>query len=200
MERGGSVPCRALITGLSWDGSPPGRLPSRGVMGFSFRPADVAAGVNQAVLVDGSPPRGRTTIGAGDEVLFDPGYVAAGTQRTITKTESWTMWATTPALLHAESTGMQWAFTPMEPQRWAWGLEDIAIGRCDCDYQDAYGLLVRIGDASPVTALGLLTPPTTSDLSTVVDDSLTAVPEPGTIALVTIGLAGLGARRRRRQR
>ena len=130
-------------------------------------------------------------------------------------TDPWTMWATTPDLSRAESTGGQWAFASIGAERWAWGLEDIALGRCDCDYQDAYGMLARIGDAPPriITSDphdGLqdlpgwpgdppspLGPPRTIEGG---GDVVTAVPEPGTIALVAIGLASLGARRRLRQR
>ena len=136
------------ITGLSWDGSPPGTLADlSGQASFSFGLPTFGTGVYEITWFGGVTAwRGLTTIGAGDEVLFDPGYVGAGTQRTITKTDPWTMWATTPDLQHADSTGAQWAFTPMGAQRWFWGLEDIALGRCDCDYQDAFGMLARIGD------------------------------------------------------
>jgi len=196
------------ITGSSWDGAPPGTLADVfGESSFSFGLAAFAPGVYEVTWLGGITRwRGLTTIGAGDETLFDPGYVAAGTARTIAMVDAWTMWATTPALLHAESTGVQWAFAMLGDSKWAWGLEDIAIGRCDCDFQDAYGTLARVGDTPPPMSVisaaeALATPTPTPDPPTIVGDAaVTAVPEPGTMALVSIGLAGVGARLRRRQR
>jgi len=201
------------ITGTSWDGTPPGTLADiSGQSIFSFGLAAFDAGVYEVTWFGGvSAWRNFTTIGTGSQVLFNPGDIAPGAQQTLTMTDSWTMWATTPDLSRAESTGAQWAFTSIGAGRWAWGLEDIALGRCDCDYQDAYGMLARIGDVTsrtitsdphdpsgwpedPPTPLG---PPRTIED---VGDMVAAVPEPGTIALVTIGLVSLGARRRLRQR
>ena len=217
------------IMGTSWDGPSPGTLADiSGQSNFSFGLAAFAPGVYAVTWFGGvSGWRNFTTIGAGDQTLFDSGYIAPGTQQTVTMTDSWTMWATTPDLSRAESTGGQWAFTSIGPQQWAWGLEDIALGRCDCDYQDAYGMLARIGDVTAALDVtsdshdglqdsrgalqnppggsqdppgGPQDPPTPLDHPRTVDDVPTPVPEPGTIALVVIGLASLGARRRLRQR
>ena len=192
------------ITGVSWDGSPPGTLADiSGKSSFAFGLSAFSAGVYEVTWLGGVTDwRGVTTIGGGTEVLFDPGYVAVGTERTISMANPWTMWASTPDLDHAESTGAQWAFASLGTERWAWGLEDIAVGRCDCDFQDAYGLLQRLSDVESLTLAGpgpasdppRPTPP--PDSPQTAENVVTAVPEPGTIALVTIGLAGLGARRR----
>jgi hypothetical protein len=138
--------------------------------------------------------RNLTTIGAGAQVLFDPGPVDAGTTRTITMTDPWALWATTPDLSHADSTGQQWAFAPVSDDTWIWGLEDMLVGHCDCDYQDAYGTVTRVGNASsPLTAAS--EPP----LATRVQDSaVAAIPEPATIGLVALGLAALAWLARRR--
>ena len=205
------------ITGISWDGATPGTLADiSGQSIFSFGLNAFGPGVYEVTWSGGvSAWRNFTTIGTGDQTLFNPGSIAPGTTQTLTMTDPWTMWATTPDLSRAESTGGQWAFASIGAERWAWGLEDIALGRCDCDYQDAYGMLARIGDAplrlitsdphdglqdlpgwpgDPSSPLG---PPRTIEGG---GDVVTAVPEPGTIALVAIGLASLGARRRLRQR
>lgn len=197
-------PARAgSISGASWDGTPPGTLADiTGQSTFSFGLPAFSSGMYTVTWFGGITDwRGLTTIGARDLTLFDPGYVAAGTARTIAMTDAWTMWATTPDLLHAESTGNQWAFAALGVNTWAWGLEDIAIGRCDCDFQDAFGTLERIGDVPPsIIFTGTPDPTPILDPPTIVDGALTAVPEPGTMALVTIGLAGLGARLRLRRR
>jgi hypothetical protein len=195
------------ITGTSWDGTPPGTLADiSGHSIFSFGLGAFDPGVYEVTWFGGvSAWRNFTTIGIGDQTLFDPGDIAPGSTQTVAMTDPWTMWATTPDLWRAESTGEQWAFTSIGAQRWAWGLEDIALGRCDCDYQDAYGMLARVGDVTKSLTITSdpYDPPTPFDPPRIVegvDDVLASVPEPGTIALVTLGLAGLAARRRLRQR
>jgi len=186
--------------GKSWDGSPPGTLADiTDLSSFQFGVSAFSSGVYAVTWQGGiSAWRGRTTIGADEVTLFDPGDVPVGTVRTITMTAPWTMWATTPALIRAESTGLQWAFASLGVDKWAWGLEDIAVGHCDCDFQDAYGLLQRLDDVPPPSSIlsETLDPTPTSAAAAIADDAITAVPEPGTIALVGIGLAGLVARRR----
>jgi len=120
------------ITGTSWDGAPPGTLADlSGQSSFSFGLPAFMAGVFDVTWIGGVTAwRGLTTIGADNQILFEPGPVATGTARSITMTDSWTLWADTPDLSHADSTSAQWAFAALDAQTWVWGLEDIAIGRC----------------------------------------------------------------------
>jgi hypothetical protein len=173
------------IMGISWDGSPPGTLADiTGRTDFSLGVEAFASGVYEVTWLGGLTAwRDETTIGAGNKTIFDPGAIASGTTETLTMTSSWSLWATTPDLSFADSTGPQWAIASLSPESWLWGLEDIALGHSDADYQDAYGTLTRIGDVPTPPA-----PPTVvSDVTT------TPVPEPATLSLMVIGLVALVA-------
>ncbi len=190
-------PCAAgSITAISWDGTPPGTLADlSGQTTFMFGAPAFSSGVYSVTWLGGVTAwRDLTTIGAGDQVLFRPGPVDSGTTRTIIMTDPWTLWGTTPDLWRAESTGPQWAFATVASSTWMWGLEDIQMGRCDCDYQDAYGTLTRLGDVIPPPASPPPPTPTPPPPTDVRDTSV--IPEPATIGLVALGLAGLVSRRR----
>jgi hypothetical protein len=211
-------PCAAgPITAKSWDG-PAGTLADlSGQTDFMFGRPTFSAGVYSVTWLGGMTAwRDVTTIGAGGQVLFDAGIVIPGATRTITMTDEWTLWATTPDLTHADSTGDQWAFASVVADTWIWGLEDMLVGRCDCDYQDAYGTLTRIGDLAPPFGavnppLGAVSPPLgassfppeplTDPLSPadVGDAAIAVVPEPATIGFIALGLAALAARRKRKR-
>jgi hypothetical protein len=186
------------ITGVSWDGSPPGTLADiSGQSSFSFGLPAFDAGVYEVTWLGGLTAwRDETTIGAAGQTLFDPGAIARGTTETLATTSPWSLWATTPDLAFAESTGAQWAFASLGPDSWLWGLEDITLGRADADYQDAYGTITRLGDvvsqAILPPVLELPPPPTVVD-----DQALVPVPEAGTFVLVGIGLLAVVAGRRR---
>jgi hypothetical protein len=189
------------ITGKSWDGPLPGTLAEiSGQADFMFGAPAFSAGVYAITWGGGVTAwRNWTTIGAGDQVLFDPGPMEPGTTHTITMADPWTLWGTTPDLAHAESTGDQWAFVAVSDDTWIWGLEDMLMGHCDCDYQDAYGVLTLIGGGSSTLGAASLPPLTQAEspLATDVQDSAVAViPEPATVGLVALGLAGLVWRRR----
>jgi hypothetical protein len=183
------------ITGRSWDGTPPGTLADlSGQTDYMFGRSAFSAGVYSVTWLGGVTAwRDFTTIGAGDQVLFNPGRVDNGTTRTITMTDPWTLWGTTPDLDHAESTGQQWAFANVSDDMWLWGMEDIRMGYCDCDYQDAYGMLTRVGDLP--STLGTASLPLGTLSSDVGDTAVAVIPEPATIGLVALVLAGLASRR-----
>jgi len=173
------------IMGISWDGSPPGTLEDiTGRADFSLGVEAFASGVYQVTWLGGVTAwRDETTIGAGSQTVFDPGEIASGTSETLTMTSPWSLWATTPDLSFADSTGPQWAMASLDSESWLWGLEDIALGHSDADYQDAYGTLTRLGDVPPPPI-----PPTI-----VSSETLVPVPEPGTVGLMAIGLVALAA-------
>lgn len=195
-------PCAAgPITARSWDGTPPGTLADlSGQTDFVFGKSAFSAGVYSVTWLGGVTAwRDLTIIGAGSQVLFDPGRVDAGTTLTITMTDSWTLWGTTPDLWHAESTGQQWAFANVSADTWLWGLEDMQMGYCDCDYQDAYGTLTRLDVSSPLGAASfppetLALPPLTTDVG---DTAVAVIPEPATMGLIALGLAGLAGIKKR---
>jgi hypothetical protein len=188
------------ITGISFDGTPPGTLANiTGYNDFSFGTAEFAAGVYEVAWLGGITAwRDSTTIGAGDNVIFDPGPVASGTTVTFTMIDPWTLWATTPDLSHADSTTTQWAFVSTGNGRYLWGLEDMGMWHTDADYQDAFGTLVRIGDI-PGGGGPPYNPPSgpPGDPPGGGDPPVTPVPEPGTIALLALGLGALKVGRRR---
>jgi hypothetical protein len=181
------------ITGISWDGSPPGTLADiSGQTDFSFGLSAFTSGVYQVTWLGGVTAwRDETTIGATGQTLFDPGAIATGTTDTITMTSPWTLWATTPDLAFAESTGAQWAFATLGADSWLWGLEDMTLGRSDADYQDAYGTLTRLGDVPMPPP----TPTVVSDqtLEPVLEPVPEPVPEPATVSLVAMGIVALVA-------
>lgn len=176
------------IMGISWDGSPPGTLADiTGRSDFSLGVEAFAAGVYQVTWLGGVTAwRDETTIGAANQTVFDPSAIASGTTETLTMSSSWSLWATTPDLSFADSTGPQWAIASLSSESWLWGLEDIALGHSDADYQDAYGTLTRVGDVptpTPPTAVGdeILVPVPA------------VVPELGTVSLLATGLVALVA-------
>ena len=173
----------SAIMGLSWDGSPPGTLEDiSGRSDFSLGVSPFAAGVYQLTWLGGVTAwRDETTIGAGDQTVFNPGPIATGTTQTLTMTSSWSLWATTPDLSFADSTGPQWAVAPVDSNTWLWGLEDIALGHSDADYQDAFGTVTRLDPVPPP-------PPPVVD-----DNNLVPVPEPATVGLMAVGLLALVA-------
>jgi hypothetical protein len=173
------------IMGISWDGSPPGTLADiTGRSDFSLGVDPFVSGVYQVTWLGGVTAwRDQTTIGAGTQTVFNPGEIASGTSETLTMTSSWSMWATTPDLSFADSTGPQWAIASLDSESWLWGLEDIALGHSDADYQDAYGTLTRLGSVP--------TPPPPP--AVVSDETLVPVPEPATVNLVAIGIVALVA-------
>jgi len=204
-------PCAAgPITAKSWDG-PAGTLADlSGQTDFMFGRPTFSAGVYSVTWLGGLTAwRDVTTVGAGGQTLFDPGIVIPGATRTFTMADPWTLWATTPDLTQADSTGDQWAFASVAADTWIWGLEDMLMGRCDCDYQDAYGTLTRLGDVAP--PLGAVIPPLgaasfppetlTDPLSPadLRDTAIPVIPEPATFGLIALGLAALAARRKRKR-
>jgi hypothetical protein len=188
-------PCAAgPITAISWDGPAMTLADLSGQTDFMFGRSAFSAGVYKMTWLGGITAwRDFTTIGAGGRVLFNPGRVDNGTTRTITMTDPWTLWGTTPDLNHAESTGQQWAFANVAADTWLWGMEDIRMGSCDCDYQDAYGLLTRVVDLP--STLGTASLPLGTPSSDVGDTAVWAIPEPATLGLVALVLAGLASRR-----
>jgi hypothetical protein len=196
-------PCAAgPITGKSWDGTPPGTLADlSGQTDFMFGKSAFSAGIYSVTWLGGVTSwRNGTTIGASDQVLFDPGPIEAGTTRTISMTDPWTLWGTTPDLDHAESTGQQWAFANVSDDTWLWGMEDILMGYCDCDYQDAYGMLTRVGDVTQTLATTSFQQETPIVLTDAGDTAVAVIPEPATLILLALGVAGLAARRGKRKR
>jgi hypothetical protein len=173
------------IMGVSWDGSPPGTLEDiTGRSDFSLGVEAFASGVYQVTWLGGVTAwRDETTIGAGNQTVFDPGDIASATSETLTMTSSWSLWATTPDLSFADSTGPQWAIASLDSESWLWGLEDIVLGRSDADYQDAYGTLTRIGAV----------PQPEPSPTVVSSETIVPIPEPGTVSLIAIGLLALAA-------
>ncbi len=170
------------IQGVSWDGHPPGTLADiTSINDFDFGREAFAAGEWTITWSGGITAwRDRTTIGlitaiGAEGVLFQPGKIASGTSYTFDVSDSWMLWAATPSLSKATSAGGQWVFASLGGGLWLWGLEDILLGQCDCDWQDAYGTL-RFHPA----------------------DEPAPVPEPATLGLVSMGLLWAARRLRRR--
>lgn len=164
----------APIAGISWDGHPPGTLADlTGETDYEFGHDAFGAGTWEVTWLGGVTAwRDRTIVGANERTLFAPGAVAAGTLLTLEMAAPWAFWAVTPSIA-ADSRSSQWAFALLSPNLWLWGLEDIALGRCDCDWQDAYGTLRYVPDEPPPT---------------------TPVPEPGTLVLLSVGLIAIARR------
>ena len=187
-----SLASASPLIGTSWDGNPPGTLADiAGCDDFSFGLPKFAAGQYQ-ITWGGSFTiwRDLTTIGYDDGVqttVFNPGWIIPTTTRTISADAPWTLWADTPSVTDAQSTGPQWAFDQISDNEWIWGLEDIQLGLADGDWNDAFGTLQFIAP---------LTPPVTVDDTPTTTD-LPSVPEPSTYVLILTGVGLLWLRSRR---
>ncbi len=145
------------LIGTSWDGSYPGTLADiANCTDFSFGMSQFAAGQYQITWGGAYTAwRDLTTIGYNDgrqTTLFNPGSIATGTSVTFTANGTWDLFANTPSLSNASSTGAQWAFDQTGANEWMWGLEDIQLGQADGDWQDAFGTLKLIAPATVVSS------------------------------------------------
>ncbi len=176
------------LIGTSWDGPSPGTLADiTNTNDFAFGLPTFGAGQYE-IRWDGGITAWRdfTTIGYNDgsrTALFNPGTIASDTTLTFTANDSWTLWADTPSLSNADSTGEQWAFAQTGANAWVWGLEDIQIGYADGDWQDAFGALRLVSPlptvvSSETTSSLPLPPAPPSGLASISSDPLAVLTPP----------------------
>jgi hypothetical protein len=174
----------------SWDGNPPGTFADIvGSGAFDAGLPDFQAGM-WLITVDGgfSAWYGVDVIGfegcptaASPCVLGKPTAVSPHpTVLQVYQDRPWHLWATTPSYTHLTSNGPQFAFQQTSATTWRYGLEDIALGASDNDYQDLFGTLQFL-HGPPI--------PTPTPECVNCDPPVSAVPEPGTILLTLGGLA-----------
>jgi len=170
----------------SWDGNPPSgpgdlRILS-GIYGWEFGAAPFSAGEWEFEFIDAYAGwRGETTVrDSMGSVLLPPGPFAPFTIRR-TYDAPWWMLATSPSIVDAPSTGVQWAWYADTATSFLCGLEDIRDGEGDGDYQDVR-CRVTLVDVPPTVPKE---PPV----------EIPSVPEPRTLVLVGLGLGVMCVRR-----